>query len=117
MNNDDALYPCSFVIFGATGHLAATKLLPALYRLELENRLPDITNFIAFARREWDESAWTAHMREMLRPKPGQQLSPHIFARFAARFSYVRGDLRDADAYRRLLEELGKPKTDRKSVV
>ena len=67
MNHDDTLYPCSFVIFGATGHLAATKLLPALYHLEAKGRLPEVTNFIAFARRPWDEAAWCAHMETALR--------------------------------------------------
>ena len=111
MNQDDALYPCSFVIFGATGHLAATKLLPALYHLELEKTLPDITNFVAFGRREWSDADWTAHMEQALRPRLGDRFTPECFARFAARFSYVRGDLQDVEAYKRLLEELGKPKT------
>jgi len=111
MNPDDDLYPCSFVIFGATGHLAATKLLPALYCLELDGRLPEVTNFIAFARRDWADADWKAHMEQVLRPKLGQQFTPDCFARFAARFSYVRGDLQDAGSFRRLLEELGKPKT------
>ena len=57
MNQEEPLYPCSFVIFGATGHLAATKLLPALYQLEHAGRLPAVTNFIAHARREWDDAA------------------------------------------------------------
>ena len=111
MNPDDDLYPCSFVIFGATGHLAATKLLPALYRLELDGRLPEVTNFIAFARRDWTDVHWKAHMDQALRANLGQQFTPECFARFAARFSYVRGDLQDAGSFRRLLEELGKPKT------
>ncbi len=33
------LPPCNFVIFGATGNLASTKLLPALFRLEQAGRL------------------------------------------------------------------------------
>ena len=110
MSQEEPLYPCSFVIFGATGHLAATKLLPALYRLELAKRLPDVTNFIAFGRREWDDAGWKAHMEEALR-KLGAQFTPECFARFAARFSYVRGDLQDTAAYKRLLDELGKPRT------
>jgi glucose-6-phosphate 1-dehydrogenase len=110
MNSEEVLYPCSFVIFGATGHLAATKLLPALYRLELEKRLPEVTNFIAFARREWDDAAWRAHMEQSLR-KAGAQLTPECFARFSARFSYVRGDVGDGASFRRLLEELGRPRT------
>ncbi|HEX7951629.1 MAG TPA: glucose-6-phosphate dehydrogenase, partial [Burkholderiales bacterium] len=51
------------------------------------------------------------HMEQALRRKLGAQFAPECFARFSARFSYVRGDLQDAGAYRRLLEELGKPKT------
>src|SRR5260221_803253 len=111
VNQDDALYPCSFVIFGATGHLAATKLLPALYRLELARRLPDVTTYVACARRKWKDADWTTHMDQALRQMLGAQFTPECFARFAARFSYVRGDLQDVEAYKRLLEELGKPKT------
>ncbi|HEX4986393.1 MAG TPA: glucose-6-phosphate dehydrogenase [Burkholderiales bacterium] len=107
----ETLYPCSFVIFGATGHLASTKLLPALYRLEQAKRLPPVTNFIAFARRDWDAAAWRAHMEQALRSKPGTQVTRECFERFAARFSYVRGDLNDVAAYRPLLQELGKPRT------
>jgi glucose-6-phosphate 1-dehydrogenase len=31
--------PCSLVIFGSTGNLARNKLLPALYHLELAQKL------------------------------------------------------------------------------
>ena len=50
-------------------------------------------------------------MEQALRQKLGEQFTTGCFARFAARFSYVRGDLHDGQAYRRLFEELGKPKT------
>jgi len=111
MNQSEPLYPCSFVIFGATGHLAATKLLPALYNLETQARLPDVTNFIAFARRNWDDQAWCGHMQESLQLKFGSRFDQQLFRKFAARFSYVAGDLADAQVYVRLLEELAKPKT------
>jgi len=111
MSQSEPLYPCSFVIFGATGHLAATKLLPALYNLEAQARLPDVTNFIAFARRSWDDQAWCNHMQESLQLKLGARFDPQLFRKFAARFSYVAGDLADAQAYARLLEELARPKT------
>jgi glucose-6-phosphate 1-dehydrogenase len=60
------LPPCNVVIFGATGNLASNKLLPALYRLELAGKLPESLNFVAFGRREWDESALRTHVRELL---------------------------------------------------
>lgn len=107
--NGEASYPCSFVIFGATGHLSATKLLPALYALEAAGRLPAITNFIAFGRRSHDDAAWTAQMKQWL--QNAQCFEPSVFDRFARRFSYVQGDLNDVAAFGRLLAELGKPKT------
>lgn len=105
----EASYPCSFVIFGATGHLSATKLLPALYALEAAGRLPAVTNFIAFGRRAYDDSGWGAQMKQWLQDVPGFDRA--VFECFAHRFSYVRGDLYDPEAFRRLLAELGKPKT------
>jgi glucose-6-phosphate 1-dehydrogenase len=111
LSDSDELYPCSFVIFGATGHLSATKLLPALYDLEAAGRLPEVTNFIAFARREHDDASFAQQMEEWLRGRLGTRYDAGLFRKFAARFSYVRGDLRDLQAYQRLLAELGKPKT------
>jgi glucose-6-phosphate 1-dehydrogenase len=107
----DQLYPCSFVIFGATGHLSATKLLPALYDLEQAGRLPAVTNFIAFARRPHDDASWAQQMETWLRGRLGARYDPALFRKFAARFSYVGGDLRDPESYQRLLAELRKPKT------
>ncbi|MCU0840604.1 MAG: glucose-6-phosphate dehydrogenase [Thiobacillaceae bacterium] len=102
------LPPCNFVIFGATGNLASIKLLPALYRLELAGRLPEGLNFIAFARREWDDETWRANMKEVLakRAKAGGE----ALERFAGRFDYLKGELHDAASYMRLKEMLAKPK-------
>lgn len=43
----------AFVIFGVTGDLTKRKLLPALYELNRESRLPDKLEIIGFARRPW----------------------------------------------------------------
>jgi len=110
VDQNESIDPCSFVIFGATGHLAATKLLPALYHLEAQQRLPGITSFIATARRPWDDAAWRAHMEEALRAALSEPLDAELFSKFAGRFSYVPGDLNDVETYRRLAAQLGKPK-------
>lgn len=103
------LPPCNFVIFGATGNLAAIKLLPALYRLEVAGRLPEVLNFIAFGRREYDDAGWREYVRETLakraKAEPGE-----VLERFVGRFDYVRGDQDDPAAYDRLKETLAKPK-------
>jgi glucose-6-phosphate 1-dehydrogenase len=102
------LPPCNFVIFGATGDLASNKLLPALYRLELAGKLSEGLNFVAFGRREWDDSALRTHVRELLVrlvKAKGERLE-----HFVSRFEYLRGELHDTEAYTRLKALLAKPK-------
>jgi len=98
--------PCRFVIFGATGHLATTKLLPALYHLELSGKLDASLAFTAFARRDWDTARWRAHVAERLAEEVGDAMQPAATDRFVGRFDYVAGDHRDPDAYRGLFDSI-----------
>ena len=100
-------FPCNFVIFGATGNLATNKLLPALYHLQGGGRLPAGLRLVAFSRRDWDTDTWLAHMRAMLEQKLGARLRADVFEPLAARFTYVRGELHDFNAYLHLAEVLG----------
>jgi len=105
--SDRVLPPCNVVIFGATGNLASKKLLPALYRLDQAGHLPEGLNFVAFARRDWEDAHWHAYMRGLLAPDGATDA--HL-ERFIARFDYLRGELHDAQAYIALKEALAKPK-------
>ena len=58
--------PCCVVIFGATGNLATTKLLPALYHLEAAGRLHPDTAILGFGRRDWDDAHWRNLVGEQL---------------------------------------------------
>ncbi|UCH53435.1 MAG: glucose-6-phosphate dehydrogenase [Pseudomonadota bacterium] len=102
--------PCYFVIFGATGNLATRKLLPALYQLEAAAKLHADLRFIALARREWSREQWLDHLRDSLNEHLDQCCEAKTFARFADRFDYVAGDLNDPKTYRRLMDELSKPR-------
>jgi glucose-6-phosphate 1-dehydrogenase len=102
--------PCYFVIFGATGHLASQKLLPALYHLEAAGRYGDELRFIAFARREWGREDWLGHMATLMREVLGDRFDAKIYDRFAARFDFVSGELQDPAAYERLKQEISKPR-------
>ena len=101
--------PCTFVIFGATGHLSTNKLLPALFHLEASARLPESLSLIAFSRRPWDDHEWRNHMREVLAPRLGAKADTPAFERFVARFSYHKGDLNDAGSYQTLAARLPPP--------
>ena len=58
--------PCTLVIFGATGNLTRIKLVPALFSLEVEGRLPEKLTIVAFARREWNNERWIDEVATML---------------------------------------------------
>jgi len=108
IEQEQPLPPCNFVIFGATGNLATKKLLPALLHLELAGKLPEALTFTAFARRDWDDTAWRGHVAEVVKAK--RPVDEAVLARFVARFDYLRGELNEAESYERLKEVLARPK-------
>ncbi len=108
--NTETLGPCYFVIFGSTGDLSMRKLLPALYHLEVAGRFNEDLRFIAFARRQWDRGEWLSHMYQALKERLGEAIQDDVYARFAARFDFVQGDLHDELAYQRLMDEISKPR-------
>ncbi len=103
---DDLIYSCNFVIFGATGNLATKKLLPALYRLEVAQRLPAGMSFIALGRRDWTDEVWRTHVTTLLQEHFKEKCDDSFCARFIARFNYRRGELNDIAMYQNLKTEL-----------
>ena len=91
--------PCTYIIFGATGNLSRLKLMPALYHLEAEGRLPDGTMIIAVGRREMDSQGWLDELQGMLVDKARGGLDNDVFQRFSARMQYHRGDLNKEALY------------------
>ncbi len=63
--NDTPPDDISLVIFGATGDLARHKLMPALFRLKQQGRLPKSTNILACARRDLTHDSY----RQLITPK------------------------------------------------
>ncbi|MCH8944828.1 MAG: glucose-6-phosphate dehydrogenase [Proteobacteria bacterium] len=101
--------PCHFVVFGALGHLVTTKLLPALYHLELVGRLDEPLSFVAFARRDWDTERWRVHVNNALAEQYGAHLDVAAARRFIQRFEYVKGDYTDPAAFQHLLARINTP--------
>lgn len=97
---------CTFVIFGATGNLSRIKLMPALYHLELENRLPDDCRIVAVGRRAWDRDKWLTEVKDMLDAKARNGLDQTVFQRFAQRLDYHQGDISEAQCYSVLAKTL-----------
>ncbi|MGD8977598.1 MAG: glucose-6-phosphate dehydrogenase, partial [Gammaproteobacteria bacterium] len=109
MSRDDGPGPCHFVIFGATGHLSRTKLLPALYHLQSAGRLNDSMAIVAMGRRPWTTEQWCGHLKDWL-VEAGIDGAGDAFDAFVSRFEYVRGDLNDPQTYQSLFDTLSRPR-------
>jgi len=100
--------PCTYVIFGATGNLSRRKLMPALYHLECDNRLPEGTMILALSRRDWSRDQWINEVRDMLKGQARGGLNEEVFKRFAARLDHVSGDLKEDALYKKVANLLEK---------
>jgi glucose-6-phosphate 1-dehydrogenase len=102
--------PCTIVILGAGGDLARRKLIPALFRLELFNRLPESISIIGCGRKPMSDEQWAGEVRGMLEAKHPPDVIEQAFARFGPRLHYHANPPDDAESYQRLQRRLvGEP--------
>src|SRR5207247_1933825 len=87
------------VPFGITGDLARVMTFRSLYRLERRGLLS--CPIVGVAVDDWTIEQLVERARDSI-VGTGEQLDEDVFARFAARLSYVQGDFGDADTYARV---------------
>src|SRR6201987_432780 len=87
------------VIFGITGDLAKVMTFRSLYRLE-QRKLLDCP-IVGVAVDDWSGDPLGERARTSI-VGTGEKLDEDVFARMAARFSYVAGDFGDAETYERV---------------
>ena len=95
------LQPTTLVIFGATGDLVNKKIIPSLYSLYKENKLPEKFKAIAFARRDFKDGKYNEIIKESLTNYGG--VKDEDLTEFYNLFKYEQGNFDDAAA----LESLG----------
>ncbi|PMP87291.1 MAG: glucose-6-phosphate dehydrogenase, partial [Chloroflexus aggregans] len=99
--------PCTMVIFGASGDLTSRKLVPALYNLARERRLPGGFSVVGFARRDWTDEYFRDLLRQAVNANSRSgEVDPELWASFAQGIQYHRGTFDDPTAYDRLAERL-----------
>jgi glucose-6-phosphate 1-dehydrogenase len=97
-------HACVLTIFGASGDLTKRKLIPALYNLALENRLPERFAVVGYARSEMSHEEFRANMREAVREFSRTGLNQAVWQRFASTLYYVSGGYEEREGYQRLKE-------------
>src|SRR5277367_6352096 len=106
--------PCAVVIFGAAGDLTKRLVVPALYNLVEDKRLPDGFQLVgvdlaAKSTEEWRQGL-TEMMNEFVTKGGGEFEADHIdetsWRWLTSRMSYLQGDLNDPGMYQRLGKHL-----------
>ncbi len=96
-------HACVVTIFGASGDLTKRKLIPALYNLALEKRLPERFAVVGYARSEMTDEIFRDKMREAVMEFSRTGLGDEtVWQEFARTLFYVRGGYEDADGYEKL---------------
>jgi glucose-6-phosphate 1-dehydrogenase len=96
-------YAAVVVIFGASGDLTKRKLIPALYNLALETRLPERFAVVGYARSEMSHEAFRERMREAVREFSRTDMKDEsVWEQFASTLYYVSGDYEEPEGYQDL---------------
>ncbi len=103
LNQSKKPHSCVVVIFGASGDLTKRKLIPALYNLALEKRLPERFAVVGYARSEMSHEEFRAKMREGVKEFSRTGLKDEaVWQQFASTLYYVRGGYDEGEGYERL---------------
>ncbi|MEX0802665.1 MAG: glucose-6-phosphate dehydrogenase [Candidatus Binatia bacterium] len=93
------------VIFGASGDLTKRKLIPALYNLALEQRLPERFAVVGYARSDMSHEAFREKMRAAVSEFSRNGLKDEsVWEQFAANLYYLSGDYEEPRGYQNLKE-------------
>jgi glucose-6-phosphate 1-dehydrogenase len=106
--------PCSFVIFGASGDLTSRLLIPALYRLTVQRRLPDALAIVGVAHSHRSDDVFRRGVQQALETHVGEKLDQGAVTWLIERCSYVQGEFEDSATYGRLDEALKKIEAERR---
>ena len=101
--------PLIMVIFGASGDLTQRKLVPAIYHLKREGKLPPELTIVGVARREWSHDYFREQMRQGIEEFSDGIQSEQLWSDFAEGLYYCPGHMDRPDSYQKLktfLEEL-----------
>jgi glucose-6-phosphate 1-dehydrogenase len=105
-DSNPAAAPCVMVIFGASGDLTKRKLIPALCNLAADGLLPKQFAIVGFATNDYTTESFRKMLGEEIPKYAATPVDFKCWDSMAERIYYVRGDFQDAEAYKRLKEQV-----------
>ena len=94
--------PNIIVFFGASGDLTKRKLVPALYKLRKERKLPPETTIVGIARRDWSHEYFREQMREGITEFSDGIGDESLWDEFSKGLFYCSGDIDNPMSYQKL---------------
>ncbi|MFE4105387.1 glucose-6-phosphate dehydrogenase [Almyronema epifaneia] len=94
--------PQILIIFGASGDLTHRKLVPALYQMRRERRLPPETTIVGVSRRDWSHDYFRDHLKEGVDEFGGGIGSQDLWDDFAKGLFYCSGNIDQPESYHKL---------------
>ena len=93
--------PATYVLFGASGDLAAKKLLPAVYNLFVEGRLPERFRLLGVGSR-MPEHNFREHMIAVVSQHSRTPVDAAILDKLLDRCDYIQGDFTKPALFKKL---------------
>lgn len=94
------------VIFGASGNLAESKLIPSLYKLTKRGLLPNNFKVIGFSRREWSDDDYSDRMKEGFLKYESKDIDENVWNKLKGNMQFVQGNFNDSDGFENLYKKL-----------
>lgn len=92
------------VVFGATGDLVQKKIIPSIFSLYKDKKLPENFKVIAYARRDFTNGKYKEIVLESLK-KSGADYESSLDD-FFSKFEYVQGDFDKLEDYKSLADKI-----------
>ena len=108
MKNIDANFPTILVIFGATGDLMEKKIVPALFDLYWQKKLPALFHIIGFSRRDYSAGQFQDHIAGIILRYAGLVVPTEEVKNFIKLFAFRRGRFEAVARYEELARHLGR---------
>jgi glucose-6-phosphate 1-dehydrogenase len=99
-------HPFDMVVFGGRGDLAKRKLIPALFHLDVENRLPPDGRIIAVSRAKLARDPFRQQMHDSCADCDFEHFNKDAWDKFAGRLDYIASDASHKEDYGALKEAL-----------
>ncbi len=108
--------PQILTIFGASGDLTCRKLIPALYQMRLDRRLPPEITIVGVARRDWSHEYFREQSRKGIEEFGNGIQDEAAWNEFAQGLYYCSGDIDKPESYQKLKAFIGELDVERRTM-